>query len=212
MHLNLRYRFPSQSATGERYWYAIIDNNKLVRHNGDYRDFKEITPTNEIKNIEVKLFLDYPWTSLSHKVCYVNSSTDNWYDLVYHFLYCMGFEKMYINDKKDVIVRYKMYTSLYIIYALEYMSWNICIHNISNLSQYTSIVTVPRDGFCIISSGEGTFIETDNNYFVQLLEGYVEVVSNDNYKTPNMIKDIIENKTLSMVRRMYDMSIVCHDV
>lgn len=197
-----------QADNKTQFWYNAI-NNKLIRHTNYFEDFKEITSSGEVLDIDKGTYKDGLWTKYEHKVFYVNSSTDDWFDLVYRFLYCPYFVKMYVNNKKDVIMVYNFSNDLTDFYMLEYMAWKVRAYSVSDIGVIITNIVVPRDGFCVLLSNDMELNSVNKNNIKQMLTSFRKVVSNRDYKTKKMIKGIIEGNTISIVNRLYDVNIMC---
>ena len=213
MQLNLKHRFPVRDGSDKRFWYTVYQK-RLFRHTNNYEDWVEITPTNEIISIgdeSQSNMQSYSWSGYSHHVMYVNRDTDDWFDLVYHFLSCNGFKGLYINGKKDVCIEIHMFDPSRVgYYIIRYMSWEIDIRGNWLEDDEKIWLDVSLTGFYCIY----TLFRFHSCSFSQKIRDHVlvrfrEVVIKDNYKTKKMMESIIEGNTYSIVNRLYDMRVVC---
>jgi len=213
MALNLRYRWPQKNSSGQKYFYSIIEKCGILRHTDDYNDIKKITADGESLDMSHLngIVISSCWTNFIHEIMYVDHDTDTWYNLVYHFMYCDGFEGMYINNKKDVIIEMNITYSTKIYYILQYMKWTITYYDIcNNTTIYIDSINLSNSGFYQIITPKSKIAIGYNRCIINaVLDGFRKVVSKDNYKTKKMVTDIIEGKTISINKRLYDVSVVC---
>jgi len=215
MQLNAKYKFPRIDGSGGKFWYTVAFNGRLFRHTNLYENFKEITPTNEkidVSHFVVENRFKFSWTCIPCNIIYVNRTTDNWYDLVYHFMYGYGFSEMYINDKKDVVIKIhveKYNTTIY--YGIKYMSWFIEYIDLMLICVKQAYCDVSNDGFYYIGNQNAKFENTNKQEIVsELLKGHRVVLDKDTYKTVKMVRDIIEDQTQPIfVDKMHDIKVVC---
>jgi len=216
MRLNLKHRFPVRDNSNRRFWYMACAG-RLLRHVDEYEELVEITPTGETINIieETKPSTSgYLWNSFQHNIMCVNRETDDWYDLVYHFLWCDGFKGLYINASKDVCIEIHVAILNRIgYYTVRYMTWIIELRG--NWLNFNEIIRtdVSLSGFyCMNSLCRPNLGLTSQELHDDVLEGYTEVISKNNYKTKKMVVDIIEGNTYKIVKKLYDVNVVCCNV
>jgi len=215
MSLSLSYSFPKADAKNKKYWYGMYRDRLLCNANS-IDDMKEITKNNEHIDVPIGIRMlaetDVVWFDMPNYVMYVNPVTDSWYDLIWHFMRDECFDGMFIDANKNVIIKNVMHGTTTGYYRIKYMSWMVVINRcIERYSIYEWIDTIPESGFHILRFRNARAVSYNYTAYMQtLFNGYRKVIDKNEYKSPKMLKDIIEgNTTQKTTSRLTDICVVC---
>lgn len=151
-----------------------------------------------------------------YKFLYYNVNTDNWYDLVYHFMYGDEFIGMYINDAGDVIAHYTLpskYLDLYHLirrdtfviktYSIDYKKTVSLHETIVDPNRFTKI----RDRRNCFG---GEIKENVVDFMKEFFSDFKTFIENDHYVTKKMLKMMITGDHKNVLNDgLYDLCVIC---